>query len=87
MSSATSDSGAVDAVARPGSGAVSMTVNGQPTELTEGSTLTAWLASIDKDPRTVAVELNGEIVPRARFDSVVLGAGDRLELVQFVQGG
>ena len=35
----------------------------------------------------VAVELNGEIVSRARWSQVVLQEGDRLEVVHFVGGG
>jgi thiamine biosynthesis protein ThiS len=35
----------------------------------------------------VAVEHNGEIVPRASWPETVLEAGDRLEVVHFVGGG
>jgi thiamine biosynthesis protein ThiS len=45
------------------------------------------LAALGLDPRAVAVERNGEVVPRARLPEVELQAGDRLELVRFVQGG
>jgi thiamine biosynthesis protein ThiS len=34
-----------------------------------------------------AAELNGEIVPRARHDEVVVQNGDEVELVHFVGGG
>ena len=64
-----------------------VTVNGEERSVAVGSSLADWLASIELDPRTVAVERNGEIVPRARFEATELASGDRLELVHFVQGG
>lgn len=35
----------------------------------------------------VAIERNGEIVPRSRYGEVLLSAGDRLEVVTFIGGG
>lgn len=35
----------------------------------------------------VAVERNGDIVPRARYADTVLQDGDRVEIVRFVGGG
>jgi len=35
----------------------------------------------------VAVELNGEILPRARFDETTVMDGDVIEVVSFVGGG
>ena len=35
----------------------------------------------------VAVERNGDIVPRARYTDTVLQDGDRVEIVRFVGGG
>jgi thiamine biosynthesis protein ThiS len=62
-------------------------VNGQPHRIPGGTTLTMLLASLGREPRLVAVEHNGTIVPRARFGELTLRAGDRIEIVQFVQGG
>lgn len=62
-------------------------LNGEPHRVPEGSTVADLVASLGRDPRTVAVERNGDLVPRARFDETSLGAGDRLEVVHFVQGG
>ena len=39
------------------------------------------------DLSNVAVERNGEIVPKRQYDSVILTAEDRLEIVSFVGGG
>ena len=37
--------------------------------------------------RRIAVERNGEIVPRSAFDQVLLHDGDRIEIVIAVGGG
>lgn len=65
----------------------SVRVNGEARRLEAGTTVAALLAELGRDPRTVAVELNGSIVPRERYEFVGLQEGDRLEIVQFVQGG
>lgn len=62
-------------------------VNGQPRKVAAGSTVGDLLAELGRHPRTVAVEHNGTILPRHRYDATVLAAGDRLEVVGFVQGG
>jgi len=71
----------------PAASVISLTLNGEPLELPTGSTVLDLLASLSRDPRTVAVERNGEILPRALFGETPLAAGDRLEVVHFVQGG
>jgi thiamine biosynthesis protein ThiS len=62
-------------------------LNGEPHRVPEGSTVADLVAGLGRDPRTVAVERNGDLVPRARFAETLLGMGDRLEVVHFVQGG
>jgi thiamine biosynthesis protein ThiS len=62
-------------------------LNGEPHRMPEGSTVGDLVAGLGRDPRTVAVERNGDLVPRARFAETRLGTGDRLEVVHFVQGG
>jgi sulfur carrier protein len=66
---------------------VLIAVNGEPLSIASGSTLPDLLASFGRDPRTVAVEKNGAIVRRDAFAAEELRAGDRLEIVHFVQGG
>jgi thiamine biosynthesis protein ThiS len=61
-------------------------LNGDAREVPAGTVL-ELLVHLHRDPRLVAVERNGEIVPRARFGDVAIAAGDRIEVVQFVQGG
>jgi thiamine biosynthesis protein ThiS len=69
------------------SDACAILVNGDPYELATGSSVLGLLDALGRDPRTVAVELNGEVLPRRRFPEVELAAGDRVEVVRFVQGG
>ncbi len=52
-----------------------------------GKTLADYLAGTDFDPQRIAVERNGEIVPRAQYGAAVLAEGDTVEVVSFVGGG
>lgn len=74
------------AASDPG-GTVRATVNGEPRDLPTGTTVAGLLESLGRHPRTVAVEHNGEILPRQRYAATRLEAGDRVEVVHFVQGG
>ena len=67
--------------------ALRLTLNGDPYEIPAGSTLLDLVARLGRDPRTVAVERNGIIVRSAEYGATGLEAGDRLEVVHFVQGG
>lgn len=62
-------------------------VNGNRLRVPLGHTVADLIVSLGRDPRAVAVELNGSIVPRERYARVSLQEGDRVEIVQFVQGG
>ena len=62
-------------------------LNGEPHAVAAGSTVLDLVASLGRDPRTVAVERNGDLLPRAAYAATPLAAGDRLEVVHFVQGG
>jgi sulfur carrier protein len=62
-------------------------LNGEPHRLPAGATVLDLVTSLGRDPRTVAVERNGEIVRRPDYGATLLAAGDRLEVVHFVQGG
>lgn len=64
-----------------------LTVNGEAVDVAPGTTVALLLASLDTAGKRVAVERNGEIVPRSTHGSTVLQAGDRLEIVVAVGGG
>jgi thiamine biosynthesis protein ThiS len=66
---------------------VQVHVNGEPREITDGSTISDVLAELNLSVRHVAVEVNCEIVPRAKHGGHVLEEGDRLEIVTLVGGG
>lgn len=66
-----------------------MIVNGNElsiTELPEHSPA-ALIAHFELDPRAVAVERNGSILPRDKWDRQRLADSDRIELIRFVGGG
>ena len=62
-------------------------VNGEPREVAEGMTLAALLASMEVGGPGVAVEVNAEVVRRARHAEYQLSPQDRVEIVTFVGGG
>jgi sulfur carrier protein len=64
-----------------------VTVNGQSRELAEQTTIAELLAELELDPRTLAVECNLNLVPRAQHAETQLTAGDRVEVVTLVGGG
>lgn len=65
---------------------ISLTVNGE-TRRTAAATVAALAAELGLAPEKVAVERNGEIVPRSTLSDVALADGDVLEIVHFVGGG
>jgi sulfur carrier protein len=66
---------------------VSVQVNGTPRDVAPGTTVAALLAMLELDARSVAVEVNLELVPRARHAQAELHERDRVEVVSLVGGG
>lgn len=64
-----------------------VTVNGEGHEVREGITVRGLIEQLMLTDGPVAVERNGEVVPRAEHASTALAAGDVLEVVHFVGGG
>jgi sulfur carrier protein len=62
-------------------------VNGQVREIDAGASVAKLLGDLGVTQPHVAVELNLEVVPRARHVDTVLNEGDRLEIVTLVGGG
>ena len=52
-----------------------------------GKTIGEYLTESGYDVKRVAVELNGDILPKAQYESTVLKGGDSVEIVSFVGGG
>jgi len=64
-----------------------VTVNGEPQELPEGTTISRLLDLLKVEPERVVVEVNLTILKRDQLPSTVLNAGDQVEIVHFVGGG
>lgn len=62
-------------------------VNGEQTSCEEGITLENLIGELGYEKAKIAVEVNGEIVPKAEYEGCVLGEADKLEVVTFVGGG
>ena len=68
-------------------GTISLTLNGKPRDVPAGTSLLSLIDLLGVDRRMIAVAHNGDVVPRDRYDDVVLGDGDRVEVVRMVGGG
>lgn len=66
---------------------VKILVNGEAREVPDGSTVAALLGVLGLAGRPLAVERNGEIVPRSAHAAAALAEGDRIEVVTMVGGG
>jgi sulfur carrier protein len=66
---------------------IEVQVNGAAQRFDSGTDIAALLARLELAGKRVAVERNGEIVPRSRFAHTALANGDRLEIVVAVGGG
>jgi thiamine biosynthesis protein ThiS len=66
---------------------LTITLNGDPFDLSGPLTVTELLAFLGIDARRVAVEYNLVVLKRAAFDATLLGEGDSVEIVNFVGGG
>jgi thiamine biosynthesis protein ThiS len=64
-----------------------LTINGEPREFGNLTTLSELISQLGMKPDRVAVELNRELVPRNRWAEAQLSDGDQLEIVHFVGGG
>ncbi len=62
-------------------------INGEAAEVEEAIPMAALIATLALTGKRIAVELNGELVPRSRFDRQLLAPGDRVEIIQAVGGG
>lgn len=62
-------------------------INGNETQIAEGSVISDLIRSLDLNPVRLAIELNRRIIRRASWDSTRISEGDRVEIVHFVGGG
>jgi sulfur carrier protein len=64
-----------------------VTVNGEAQEVPEDMTVRGLIERLDLGSGPVAVERNGDVVPRAEHASTAVVEGDVIEIVHFVGGG
>ncbi|HLE68375.1 MAG TPA: sulfur carrier protein ThiS [Vicinamibacteria bacterium] len=74
-------------VASSQSRGIRVRLNGEPHELSPGTSIQKLLEDLDLDAARVAVEWNRRILRRAEFQNAVVSDGDELEVVTFVGGG
>ena len=66
---------------------VILDINGERLEFSSNPRVADLIARLALEGKKVAVERNGEIVPRSRFPDTWLADGDKLEIVVAVGGG
>ena len=66
---------------------IEVSINGEPQRFENALTLAQLVEHLGFAGKRVALERNGEIVPRGRFAEQKLEHGDRLEIVVAVGGG
>ncbi|MFO0552341.1 MAG: sulfur carrier protein ThiS [Polyangiaceae bacterium] len=66
---------------------MNIVLNGEPRALTKTPMTIADLVAELAPDGPVAVEKNGDVIPRAEHASTVLAEGDNIEVVHFVGGG
>jgi len=66
---------------------LTITLNGDPFDLSGPLTVAELLTSLDLDARRVAVEYNLVVLKRAAFEATLVNEGDSVEIVNFVGGG
>ena len=64
-----------------------MKLNGEQVTLLKPIPLLDFLKERNYADNRVAVELNGDIVPKSEFETVILKDSDKIEIVCFVGGG
>jgi sulfur carrier protein len=64
-------------------------LNGEARELCDGATVddAVEASGAEPDGRGVAVAVDGEVVPRGQWSATELSEGQRVEVLQAVQGG
>lgn len=66
---------------------LTVTVNGTPGDVSEGTTVDDVVTRMGRGRSGVAVAVNDEVVPRSQWTGAVLRPGDRVEVLTAAQGG
>ena len=62
-------------------------LNGGPYEINGGTNLITLLNKLKIQKNKVAIEVNGEIVQKDKYENLVLNKDDKVEIVHFIGGG
>ena len=62
-------------------------LNGESHEIKDGTNLNELLNKLKIQKNKVAIEVNGEIVEKNKYQNLILNKGDKVEIVQFIGGG
>lgn len=62
-------------------------VNDEPTHCADGLSVAELMTTLDQDKPGVALALNQQILPRAKWERQPLQEGDELVLFQVIAGG
>jgi sulfur carrier protein len=66
---------------------IELVINGEARSFPAPLTVAQLIESLDLAGKRIAIEKNGEIVPRSQHANTPLAGGDRLEIVVAVGGG
>ena len=66
---------------------ISVSINGAVRNFEQAISVAALIHDMGLAGKRIALERNGEIVPRSRFEQQMLADGDKLEIVVAVGGG
>jgi sulfur carrier protein len=66
---------------------IELVINGEPRSFPAPLTLAQLIELQDLAGKRIAIEKNGEIIPRSQHATTSLASGDRLEIVVAVGGG
>lgn len=66
---------------------MTVTINGESREIPDGLNVAEMLVHLEITPDRVAIERNGDILPRALWQGTAVAASDVYEIVHFVGGG
>ena len=66
---------------------ISISINGKAQQFDKPVSITELIEHMQIGNKRIAIERNGEIVPRGQFNTQMLADGDKLEVVVAVGGG
>lgn len=66
---------------------LNLKINGEPRQFADPLTVAGLIEALGYAGKRIAVEKNGEIVPKSQHASTPLASGDQLEIVVAVGGG